>query len=143
MKNKNKEKKFFNLPTYPGGVKALGKFLNDNIQYPAEAQKNRIEGLVHVSFDVDHFAKISNEKIVRSLGFGCDEEALRVIKLLKFNKTFNRGTRVKKKMKLRIPFSSKAPATGFVYQYTEEKPAVESQELPENNSTGYGYTINF
>ena len=140
---KNQEKKFLKLPTYPGGNEALGKFLKENIKYPDEARKNNIEGIVHISFDVDHYGRISNEHIIHSLGYGCDEEAIRVVNLLKFNKTYNRGLRIKKTMKLRIPFSSKPQSAGFKYEYVQEKQSDPEEVKKPDNPTGYGYTIKF
>lgn len=143
MKNKKKGKKFFNLPTYPGGKEALGKFIATHTRYPEEARKQNIQGIVHISFDVDHYGHISNEQIIHSVGYGCDEEAVRVVNLLKFNNTYNRGMRVKKTMKLRIPFSPKPQTTGFQYNYIEEKKTKPDDEKKEGSSGDYGYTIKF
>ncbi|MCF8371804.1 MAG: energy transducer TonB [Bacteroidales bacterium] len=144
MKKPNKEKKFLNLPTYPGGKDALDKFLAANIQYPDEARQNNIQGIVHISFDVDHYGAISNEQIIHPLGHGCDEEAIRVVRLLKFNKTYNRGMRVKKKMKFRIPFPPPLQSAGFSYEYKEDKTSTPPEnEKKKDEPSGYGYTINF
>lgn len=143
MKKPNREKKFLNLPTYPGGKEALDKFLALNIQYPDEARLNNIRGVVHISFEVDHYGVISNEQIIHSLGYGCDEEAIRVVRLLKFNKTYNRGMRVKKKMKFRIPFPPPPQSAGFSYEYKQEKKDNIEEEKKTEGTSGYGYTINF
>ena len=143
MKNTPKDKKFLKLPTYPGGKEALDKFLAENLQYPDEARRNRIQGVVHIAFDVDHNGIVSNEQIIHSLGSGCDEEAIRVVRLLKFNKTYNRGVRVKKRMKFRIPFPPRPVSSGFSYEYKEEKKAPAEEEKKEDTGTGYGYTIRF
>lgn len=70
------------MPEYPGGPKALYEFLFTNLQYPAEALKNEIEGIVYLKFIVDKNGIVSNPVVVRSLGSGCDEEALRIISLM-------------------------------------------------------------
>lgn len=67
------------MPEYPGGKDAMMKFLKDNIKYPEEAKKKGIEGKVVLQFVVDKSGKLSNIKIIRSLGGGCDEEAIRVV----------------------------------------------------------------
>ena len=66
------------LPFMPG----LSKFLTENLNYPNDARENRISGKVAVNFIVDEQGKIIETKIIHSIGFGCDEEALRVIKLM-------------------------------------------------------------
>lgn len=67
------------MPEFPGGMSAMIKFLSDNINYPKAARKKGTEGLVIVQFVVSQTGKIENAKIVRKLGDGCDEEALRVV----------------------------------------------------------------
>jgi TonB family protein len=68
------------VPSFPGGEQALKKFLSDNIQYPLLAKENGIQGTVYASFLVDKNGRIGNIKIIRGIGGGCDEEALRVLK---------------------------------------------------------------
>lgn len=68
------------MPEYPGGNAALYKFISDNIKYPKEAKKNKIEGKVIVQFTVNKQGKVEDIKIVRGIGFGCDEEVIRVVK---------------------------------------------------------------
>jgi len=64
---------------YPGGDEALKKFIHENIKYPREAIKNKISGTVYVQFVVEKDGSISDVKVVRGIGGGCDEEAVRVI----------------------------------------------------------------
>ncbi len=68
------------MPTFPGGDAALYEYLQRNIKYPPIARENGITGKVFIGFVVDKEGKITDIKILRSLGAGCDEEALRVIK---------------------------------------------------------------
>jgi len=136
-----KTKKFLKLPTYPGGKEALVKFLMENIKYPDEARKNKVEGVVHISYDVDHSGKITAEKVIHGIGYGCDEEALRLVKLLKYNSTYNRGSKVKKRMKLRIPFTMKPQKMNIMYNYVEHDTEEEDSTKDDNNT--YGYTIRF
>jgi periplasmic protein TonB len=67
-------------PEFPDGDKALLKYLGENIKYPAIARENGIEGRVIVKFQVSKNGSISNAQVVRGIGGGCDEEALRVVK---------------------------------------------------------------
>lgn len=68
-------------PSYPGGMDKFYEFLAKNIKYPATAIDNEIQGNVFLNFDVEKDGSITDIKVVRKLGFGTDEEAIRVIKL--------------------------------------------------------------
>lgn len=68
-----------NIPEFPGGTSNLYKFIADNIQYPKLAYENGVEGTVYVKFKVDENGFVQNPVIVRGIGAGLDEEALRVI----------------------------------------------------------------
>jgi len=67
-------------PEFQGGYEAMLKFLHDKMQYPTLAQESGIQGTVFVQFVVSKTGKISNVKILRGIGGGCDEEAVRVVK---------------------------------------------------------------
>ena len=68
------------MPQFPGGQGELMKYLRNNIKYPAEAQKNKIEGRVIVGFVVDKKGRVVNPMVERSVHPLLDAEALRVIK---------------------------------------------------------------
>jgi protein TonB len=70
------------MPTFPGGEEELLKYLQKNIKYPPPARENGIMGVVYVTFVVDKDGKIKDSKVLRGIGGGCDEEALRVIKTM-------------------------------------------------------------
>jgi TonB family protein len=72
-------------PLYFGGIAALARVLQNTIQYPMDAMVNGISGKVFVSFILDKNGKTSNYRVIKSVGYGCDEEALRVLKLLSNN----------------------------------------------------------
>lgn len=69
------------MPEYIGGEQVLMRFLADNLIYPEEAKKNKVNGKVFVEFTVDRDGSISDIKIIRGIGSGCDEEVMRVIAL--------------------------------------------------------------
>ncbi len=71
-----------NPPEYPGGYPALLKFLERNLNYPEMAKEAGIQGKVYVSFIVWKDGSVSDIKIIRGIGGGCDEEVLRVLKLM-------------------------------------------------------------
>lgn len=68
------------MPEFPGGIDAMMKYLGTNIKYPSIAQEMGISGKVVLQFVVDKHGKIGNIKVIRTLGAGCDEEAIRVVK---------------------------------------------------------------
>lgn len=68
-------------PEYQGGQKALGRFLGSRLRYPARARQNKIQGKVYIGFIVEKNGSLSDFKVVRGIGGGCDEEAIRVLKL--------------------------------------------------------------
>ncbi|MBP5688452.1 MAG: energy transducer TonB [Muribaculaceae bacterium] len=72
----------YRTPSFPGGDAELMRFISKNIEYPAEAVKNHIEGKVIVQLLVDKTGKVSEIKVVRSAGEDLDNEAVRVMKLL-------------------------------------------------------------
>ena len=69
------------VPEFPGGVKGFGKFLAKNIKYPSAARVMGIQGRVIISFVCEKDGTLNDLYLARSIGGGCDEEALRVIKL--------------------------------------------------------------
>ncbi|MEI7492242.1 MAG: M56 family metallopeptidase [Bacteroidota bacterium] len=69
-------------PAYPGGFAALGDFILKNLKYPEAAIKNKTQGKVLLSFVVWSDGSVGNVKVKQGIGSGCDEEAIRVVKLM-------------------------------------------------------------
>jgi TonB family protein len=69
-------------PEFPGGFEALSKFILENLKYPEAAQKAKTQGNVVINFIVNTDGSIVDAKVMRGIGNGCDEEALRVVKLM-------------------------------------------------------------
>ncbi len=67
------------LPEFPGGIKAWGEYVIKNLKYPAEARNNNVQGRVIVSFTVDKDGSIQDIRVLRGIGSGADEEAVRVV----------------------------------------------------------------
>ena len=67
-------------PQFPGGVKAMYRFIQDEVKYPAAARRANVEGKVFLTFVVNSDGSIQNIQVLKGLGFGCDEEAMRVVK---------------------------------------------------------------
>jgi TonB family protein len=70
------------MPKYPGGDEARVKFIVSNIKYPQVAKEKGVQGTVIVSFVIDNDGSVKDAKVLRGIGAGCDEEALRVIKMM-------------------------------------------------------------
>jgi len=68
------------MPGFPGGEEKLFEYLRKNIKFPPVARENGIQGRVFVTFVVDKDGRVKDVKILRGIGGGCDEEALRVIR---------------------------------------------------------------
>ena len=89
-----------------GGEKARQKYLANNIQYPAIAQKNNIEGIVYVSFIIETDGTLTDIKIIKGIGAGCDEEVVRVIKNMpKWKPGKQNGKTVRVKINMPVKFS--------------------------------------
>jgi TonB family protein len=70
-------------PEFPGGNEKMFEFLGSEIQYPKKALRKKKEGRVYVGFVVERNGELSKIKVIRDLvGYGCGEEAIRVIKLM-------------------------------------------------------------
>lgn len=67
-------------PEYPGGEKELQQYLSLNLHYPCDAMARKIEGEIMVSFTITEDGTVSNITSLNKLGYGCEEEAERVIK---------------------------------------------------------------
>lgn len=83
-------------PEFPGGTRALYKFISDNVRYPVIAQENGIQGKVYVKFVVDERGKANDAQILRGVDPALNKEALRVINSLpRFKPGKQRGKAVK------------------------------------------------
>ena len=69
-------------PQFPGGEDALYEFLANNLKYPQAAKDSNIQGKVYVTFVVEKDGTLTNPRVVRDIGGGCGEEALRVVKMM-------------------------------------------------------------
>lgn len=96
------------MPQFPGGDRGLIDYLNLNIKYPNQARQNGIEGRVIVSFIVEPDGSLSNVSVKNGLGYGCDEEAIRVIQSMpQWEPGQQRGNPVRVAYTLPINFKNK------------------------------------
>lgn len=92
-------------PMFPGGDEARMNFLRENIKYPQMARESGIQGTVYVTFVVEPSGNITNIKILRGIGGGCDEEALRVVRQMpKWKPGKQRGKSVRVQFNMPIRF---------------------------------------
>lgn len=99
------------MPKYTGGDEALISFISSNISYPKEARKNNIEGRVILKFIVNEDGGISNVEVLRDLGFGCGEEAARVVAMMpNWKPGKQRGIPVKTYFTMPIAYKLQDPA---------------------------------
>ena len=92
-------------PMFPGGTEALYKFIQDSLRYPKEALEKRIEGRVYVTFVVEKDGTVTNPKVLRDIGSGCGEEAIRLVKTMpKWSPGEQRGVPVRVQYGLPINF---------------------------------------
>lgn len=144
MTEHHKKKKFLELPRYGGGNEEFKKFIASNLRYPKEALEAGIEGKVLVEYEIDDNGFVHNPRVVRGLGYGCDEEAVRVVSLLRFKKVKNRGVRVRVNTKTNIIF--RLPKTSISYSMAPKSETPGKQGGKEKDKGGpitYEYTINF
>jgi len=93
-------------PEYPGGDEARLNFLRNNIKYPQMAREAGIQGTVYVGFVVEKDGSVTQVKIMRGIGGGCDEEAIRVTKLMpKWKPGKQRGKEVRVSYNMPIKFT--------------------------------------
>lgn len=140
-KRVNPEKKFLKKPLYPGGKKALLAFISAHLQYPQDALEQQLEGIVSVAFDVTDNGEVESIKIIKGLSPSCNEEAIRLVKLLQFNKVSNHGIRIKTGHKINIAFkisSQSIKNLKITYNLQVDKPK-DKPSIPPS----YSYTIKF
>ena len=88
------------MPEIKGGLKALQK----KIRYPLQAKSLGVQGVVYVQFIVNEEGKVEKPIIIKKLGAGCHEEALRVLKKVKFTPGYDKGKTVKVRFTLPVRF---------------------------------------
>lgn len=92
-------------PHYPGGDLLRLKFLQENVHYPQAAREALIQGVVYLTFVVEKDGSITDVHVLRGIGGGCDEEAIRVIKQMpKWIPGKQRGNPVRVQFNLQINF---------------------------------------
>jgi protein TonB len=155
MKKEKKDKDFVKSAYYEGGKSALEAYVKKEMRYPKEALAAKIEGTVSIRYTVDYKGNVIDAGIISGLGHGCDEEALRLVRGLKFRVPEDGKIKSKYSRKLHIHFRlpgspASLPATKKVQQVTNtlqvqyqitpaSKPATDRKATP---ATSYQIQIN-
>jgi protein TonB len=93
------------MPKPANGYKDFYAFVGKNLKYPSKAQRMGVEGKIFIQFIIDKQGNITELEVIRGIGMGCDEEALRVMKLApKWQAGKQRGKPVRVRMVLPITF---------------------------------------
>lgn len=142
MSEHSKKKQFLKIPRYTGGKEAFIAFLKKNLQYPKEAVQAGIEGTVIVAFEIDDNGIVHQPQIVKGIGYGCDEEALRLVGLLRYEKVKNKGVRLRSKTKANIRFQLPKQQIQYTISPTKKKEHIATETAKKPPVTTYTYTIN-
>ncbi len=94
-----------NMPEYPGGNEAMFAFFAKNMKYPADAQKNKVQGRVLVTFVVERDGTITDVQVAKPTFPSLDDEAMRLVKKMpKWKPGTQRGVPVRVKFTLPVVF---------------------------------------
>jgi protein TonB len=155
MYKEKKDKHFIHKPVYPGGPQAMKKFIGEHLVYPESAKETRIKGTVTIDYTIDYKGNVIETKIISSLGYGCDEEAERLVKLLKFDVPKQRARKIRFHKTINIhfrpPAKKKTPVkraapdanTEQVIQYQIIPTPKTKEETTKKDDGGYTYTVQF
>jgi TonB family protein len=96
----------YQLAEPKGGKKAFKNYLVQNMQYPQQALEHKIEGKVTVQFSVETSGLLNDFRVTRGIGYGCDEEVIRLVKAgPKWSPTKRNDVPSRSKVKVRLRFS--------------------------------------
>lgn len=95
------------MPYFPGGEKALLKYLSKNLKFPRQEIESQTTGKVYVSFIIENNGKLSDIKVLRGLGYYFDKEAIRLVENMpNWIPGINHGKVARVQFVLPIEFSS-------------------------------------
>ncbi|MEM9859494.1 MAG: TonB family protein, partial [Bacteroidota bacterium] len=123
-------------PAMPeGGYTQYYEHIKENIKYPEQAKKLGVEGKVYVQFIVDQSGALTDVKVVKGIGAGCDAEAARVIRLpYTWSSPQQRGIAVKQRIILPITFSLSGDKISRIGQSTNGQVQFEQQILGDTKT---------
>ena len=137
-------------PVYPGGVAAMKKFVATHLKYPAAALKEKVEGTVLIRYGLDYTGKVIDAKVKKGIGHGCDEEALRVVRLMKFTvpQSSKKKVRIHQDVNIHFKLPKPKPApkpeakerTTITYTQSGSLKGKVLRKKPERGDSGGGYS---
>jgi len=138
MKKNRKPHNFVRKPSYIGGKQALDQFIKAHLVYPEEAIVHKITGFVTVAYDLNYKGEVIKAEVKRSLGYGCDEEALRIVKMLRYHVAKNRNVKVTFHKTINIHFRPPVsqpkkeitPSSSYQYTYVPSKKDEKPKKSP-------------
>jgi TonB family protein len=116
----------------------MDEYIKSNLKYPEAALNNKVQGTVSINYDVDVFGNVTRSKVKHGIGYGCDEEALRLVNGLKYAKKKYQGMHVLFHLSININFRLPQPPPPPPQQTVQYHIKIESN--PQGQS-GLGYTI--
>ncbi|MBK8490562.1 MAG: TonB family protein [Saprospirales bacterium] len=140
MQKEKKDKHFIHKPHYPGGLAAMRQLIKDNLRYPKEALTQKVEGTVVVKYAIDYKGNVVDGKVIAGIGHGCDEEAIRLVHLFKFEVPKNRKYRLRFHKDIHIHFRLPKPKPQ-VQQPAAVTYTVTPAAKPAKKPASTGYTI--
>ena len=128
MKKARKDKDFVKSAYFEGGRAAIDAFVKKELRYPKEALAAKVEGRVSVQYTVDYKGKVTEVHLISGIGHGCDEEALRIVKLMQFRVPEDGKIKSKYSRKLHIHF--RLPGSPAVLPETKKTgPIVQNMQI--------------
>lgn len=128
MKKERKDKDFIKSAYFEGGRAAIDAFVKKELRYPKEALTAKVEGRVSVQYTVDYKGKVTEVHLISGIGHGCDEEALRIVKLMQFKVPEQGKIKSKYSRKLHIHF--RLPGSPAVLPETKKTgPIVQNMQI--------------
>ncbi len=116
------------------GMNAFYEFLGNNIRYPKEAKEANVEGRVFVEFVVEKDGAISDVKVLKGIGHGCDEVAIRALEMSPpWNPGRQQGKPVRQKMVMPIEFRTGNTIVMDEYPTSNQKMIIETWPVQEVN----------
>ncbi len=152
MKKERKVKDFLKTPVFKGGIKAMKAFVSSQLKYPEAALREKVEGSVHLKYTVNNRGKVIRVKVVSGIGHGCDEEAQRIVKMMKFDVSKGGKSKFEYQKNISIHFrlpKQKQPETiaptHFTYSVSSRPKTVKKKDTPAGSKPGnsYSYTVKF
>jgi hypothetical protein len=134
------KRRFLRLPEYPGGKTSFEEYIRKNQIYPEDAVKHNVSGIVFLSAVVDDNGGIHDITVENGIGFGCDEEAIRLLRNIHFGSVKNPGVRVKMRKKFRIPFQMKEEKPKIEISYTMKTNRSDNEKPNVGSVSGNSYS---